>query len=282
MMLQNVAKPPPLVVPIKEQNVNEQPFGTYPPTRIQQWIRKVFFGTPFGYMSLRRPFIERFKRDCKGPVDSYLFGFKVRFYPKDNQTDAKSAVCGTCYNAKEWRWVAKYLPVGGVFVDIGANMGFFSLFSATRKARLVAIEPQPALFKRLSANLAFNNIEAYLVEAAVGEKEENGTLVQTNLDYGSGRMGQGEGETVSIRPLLDILADAGVKHIDMLKIDIEGYEDRALLPFLDKAHESLLPGYIIMEYSERDCWHSDLMGRLKQAGYSKKARSRGNILLSRK
>ena len=50
------------------------------------------FGTPFGYMSVRRPFVERFRRECKGPVDSCLSGLKVRFYPKDDQTDAKSAV----------------------------------------------------------------------------------------------------------------------------------------------------------------------------------------------
>lgn len=280
-MLQNVARPSPLVVSIKEQNINVPPFGTYPLTRAQRWIRKVFFGTPLGYMSIRRPFVEWFRQECDGPVDASLFGLKVRFYPKDNQTDAKSAVCGSCYNAKEWRWVGKYLPVGGVFVDIGANMGFFSLFAATRGARVVAIEPQPVMFRRLCVNMAFNALDASLVEVAVGEREENGSLTQTNLDYGSGRIGQGEGEEVRIRPLMNILADAGVHHIDVLKIDIEGYEDQALCPFLDNAPESLLPRQIIMEYSERACWRADLMGRLQQAGYRKKACSRGNILLSR-
>lgn len=282
MMLKKVAESPPFVVPIQEHNVNIQPFGTYPPTETQQWIRKVFFDTPFGYMRFRRPFVERFKQECKGPVDSYLFGLKVRFYPQDNQTDAKSAVCGNCYNAKEWRWVAKCLPIGGVFVDIGANMGFFSLFAATKKARIIAIEPQPILFERLCTNMALNGIEACLVKAAVGERDETGTLIQTNMDYGGGTIGQGNGETVRIRPLLDILSDAKVNKVNVLKIDIEGYEDRALLPFLDTAPDSLLPEHIIMEYSERDRWQSDLMSKLTQAGYRRKARSRGNALLSRK
>ncbi len=233
-------------------------------------------------MRFRRPFVERFKQECNGAVDSYLFGLKVRFYPQDNQTDAKSAVCGNCYNAKEWRWVAKSLPVGGVFVDIGANMGFFSLFAATKKARIIAIEPQPILFDRLSANMGFNNIDACLVKAAVGENDETGNLIQTNLDYGGGTIGQGKGEAVRIRPLLDILTEAKVNHVDVLKIDIEGYEDRALIPFLDTAPDSLLPKHIVMEYSERDRWQSDLMGKLAQVGYRTKARSRGNALLSRK
>lgn len=282
MILQKVAESPPFVVPIQEHNINTPPFGTYPPTQIQKRIRTVFFDTLFGYMRFRRPFVERFKQECKGPVDSYLFGLKVRFYPQDNQTDAKSAVCGNCYNAKEWRWLDKCLPTGGTFVDIGANMGFFSLFAATKKARIIAIEPNGIVFERLSTNMALNGIKAFLVKAAVGKRDEPGTLIQTNMDYGSGSIGQGEGETVRIRPLLDILTDAQVNHVDVLKIDIEGYEDRALLPFLDTAPVGLLPGHIIIEYSERDRWQSDLMGKLAKSGYRRKARSRGNILLSRK
>lgn len=281
-MLQKVAESPPFVVPIQEHNVNIKPFGTYPPTRTQQQIRKVFFNTPFGYMRFRRPFVERFKQECKGPVDSYLFGLKVRFYPQDNQTDAKSAVCGNCYNAKEWRWLDKCLPAGGTFLDIGANMGFFSLFAATKRARIIAIEPQPTLFDRLFTNMALNGIEAYLVKAAVGERDETGTLIQTNMDYGGGTIGQGHGETVRIRPLLDILTDAKVNKVDVLKIDIEGYEDRALMPFFRDAPSTLFPSHIIMEYSESDRWQSDLMGKLAQAGYRQTARSRGNALLSRK
>lgn len=282
-MLQKVAESPPFVVPIQEHNINIQPFGTYPPTKTQQWIRYLFFNTPFGYMKLRRPFVERFKQACKGgPVDSYLFGLKVRFYPQDNQTDAKSAVCGNCYNAKEWRWLDKCLPTGGTFIDIGANMGFFSLFAATKQARIIAIEPQPILFERLCTNMALNSIDGYLIKAAVGERDETGTLIQTNMDYGGGTIGQGNGDTVHIRPLLDILTVLNVNKVNVLKIDIEGYEDRALIPFLNTAPDSLLPEHIIMEYSERDRWQSDLMSKLKQVGYLRKARSRGNALLSRK
>lgn len=282
MQLQKVMEASSLAVPIKEHIENIQPFGAYPPTKIQQRIRRIFFNTPFGFMRFRRPFVEKFKRECNGPVDSYLFGLKVRFHPQDNQTDAKSAVCGNCYNAREWRWVARYLPIGGVFVDIGANMGFFSLFASTRKAKIVAIEPHPVVFNRLATNMALNGIDAHLVKAAVGEKDEIGTLLQTNMDYGGSTIGHGEGDSVRIRPLLDILNDAAVDHIDVLKIDIEGYEDRALIPFLDKAPASLLPKHIVMEYTERDGWRSDLMHKLVERGYHQTAKNRANVLLSRK
>ena len=281
-MLQNVVAISPSTTPKPEHIINIPPFGAYPPTPAQSWIRRVFHSTPLGFMRIRRPFVERFKHECAGPVDSYLFGMKVRFHPHDNQTDAKSAVCGNCYNSREWRWVAKCLPMGGNFVDIGANMGFFSLFAATRRARIVAIEPHPVLFARLGVNMAFNGIDACLVRAAVGARDETGMLVQTNSDYGGGTIGTGDGERVRIRPLLDILNEAGMEHVDVLKIDIEGYEDRALIPFLRTAPDRLLPRHIIMEYSERDRWHGDLMDARARAGYRRRARSRGNILLSRR
>ncbi|MEZ7137698.1 FkbM family methyltransferase, partial [Komagataeibacter sp. SM21] len=135
---------------------------------------------------------------------------------------------------------------------------------------------------RLTTTDTLNGIEAYLVKAAVGERDETGTLIQTNMDYGGGTIGQGHGETVRIRPLLDILTDAKVNKVDVLKIDIEGYEDRALMPFFRDAPSTLFPSHIIMEYSESDRWQSDLMGKLAQAGYRQTARSRGNALLSRK
>ncbi|WP_208624691.1 FkbM family methyltransferase [Komagataeibacter sucrofermentans] len=95
-------------------------------------------------------------------------------------------------------------------------------------------------------------------------------------------MGRAKEKPCASAPLLDILTEAKVNHVDVLKIDIEGYEDRALIPFLDTAPDSLLPKHIMMEDSERDRWQSDLMGKLAQVGYRTRARSRGNALLSRK
>ncbi|GAN91155.1 hypothetical protein Gbfr_025_015 [Gluconobacter frateurii M-2] len=258
------------------------PFGSYPLTQKQQWIRKIFFNTPLGYSRLRRPFIEHFKKDRPDPVDATLFGLKVRFYPRDNQTDAKSAVCGSCYNHRETRWISRHLPRGGTFVDIGANMGFFSLYAAQREARVIAIEPNRTLFDRLTTNMALNGLKADLFQVAVGDHDGMGMLVQTNRDFGSGRMGEdGPGDRVRVRPLLDILYQCDVTAIHVLKIDIEGYEDRALLPFFRAAPMTLLPDHIIMEDTESARWAQDVFPVLRRAGYERRGRSRGNILLSR-
>ncbi|GAN91195.1 hypothetical protein Gbfr_027_019 [Gluconobacter frateurii M-2] len=258
------------------------PFGTYPLTDVQKKIRKVFFNTPLGYSRLRRPFMERFKRDCaSGPVDATLFGLKVRFYPQDNQTDAKSAVCGTYYNHRELKWLRRHLPKGGTFVDVGANMGFFSLYAVQRDARVIAIEPNPVLFERLTTNMRLNGMRADLLRVAVGDQEGSGQLVQVNGDFGGGQIGAGHGAPVRIRPLLDILKACDVTAVHVLKIDIEGYEDRALLPFFREAPATLWPDHLIMEDTEHGRWAQDVFPVLRRCGYERRSRSRGNILLSR-
>ena len=45
--------------------------------------------------------------------------------------------------------------------------------------------------------------------------------------------------TVEAKPLTQVLAEQGVDRIDALKIDVEGVEDRILLPFFKSAPESL-------------------------------------------
>ena len=71
-----------------------------------------------------------------------------------------------------------------------------------------------------------------------------------------------------------------LSRIDALKIDIEGYEDRALLPFFAQAAESLWPRLLILERSDKD-WASDLMGALRKAGYGLMFSTKRNYVLQR-
>jgi hypothetical protein len=71
---------------------------------------------------------------------------------------------------------------------------------------------------------------------------------------------------VSGRPLVAILADARIDRIDALKIDIEGAEDEALMPFLAEAPAALLPRLIIIEDSRHE-WKADLFSMFDRLGY---------------
>ncbi|MDG6095259.1 FkbM family methyltransferase [Acetobacter sp. AN02] len=68
-------------------------------------------------------------------------------------------------------------------------MGFFFLYAAQRQACVIAIEPNRTLFDHLKKNMALNGLKADLFQVAVGDHDGMGLLVQTNRDFGSGRMG---------------------------------------------------------------------------------------------
>ena len=82
------------------------------------------------------------------------------------------------------------------------------------------------------------------------------------------------------RPLLAILDEAGVTTIDALKIDVEGAEDLALVPFLRDAPSGLLPGMVLIE-DTRGYWRTNVFALLAQHGYTAFARSRHNVALRR-
>lgn len=271
-----------MVQPQPAQLTSTPPHGTFPMTRLQKIIRAAFHNRALGQARIRRPFVRLFREASAEPVDATLFGLKVRFHPRDNQTDEKGAVCGTAYNRKELRWLYRGLRRGDVFLDIGANMGFFSLFAATRGARVIAIEPNPVLQARLLANFAFNGLDITLIPGAVGDLHQRVEMLHRNEDLGSSSIRPSVTARIEMRPLLDYVRAITLTRIDVLKIDIKGYEDRALLPFLRDAPAFLLPHLIIMEHatepSRRQALHQ---GLIASGLYRQRERTRANALLER-
>ena len=64
-----------------------------------------------------------------------------------------------------------------------------------------------------------------------------------------------------------ILDEAGVTRIDALKIDIEGFEDRALIAFFKEAPQTLWPRAVVIEHLSRDEWQQDCIADMIARGY---------------
>lgn len=113
-------------------------------------------------------------------------------------------------------------------VDVGANIGAFSLYQAMVKhAELViAFEPSPQTFPRLAKNVEINGLKnVRVVNAAVGEKEGV-------MSFSDGLMSV-NGRVSEFGPLKVpcVTLDAelfNIPSIDILKIDTEGYETHVL------------------------------------------------------
>src|SRR6185437_6062098 len=68
-------------------------------------------------------------------------------------------------------YIKPLLNTRSTFVDVGANVGYFTLLASTLGARVVAYEPTPSVFRRLKENVALNGFDrADLVNAAVMDK----------------------------------------------------------------------------------------------------------------
>ncbi len=76
------------------------------------------------------------------------------------------------------------------------------------------------------------------------------------------------------------MAAEGVTRIDLLKIDIEGFEDRASMPFFRKTERSLWPKAISIEHAGRAHWAEDCRAFMTANGYSVYKTTEYNTLLS--
>lgn len=131
------------------------------------------------------------------------------------------------------------LKEGGSFVDLGANEGYFTAIGAGlcgAHGRVIAIEPQVRLLPVIEENLKLNKVSnATLMNVAVGDVSGPAVmhLAATTNTGGSGfhRVTKYRLPTQEVRmmTLEQVLDECGMKTVDLLKVDIEGYEHEAIL-----------------------------------------------------
>jgi FkbM family methyltransferase len=144
------------------------------------------------------------------------------------------------------------LKPGDVFVDVGANIGYFTLVgsAAVRETgRVVSIEASPTVGTKLVRNIEANacsNVR-FVHEAVFRDEREITLYLPPASNIGSGSTtadpsGSAETLTVRARPLASILTEFELTRLRAIKIDIEGGEMDALLgllPILDRVSGEL-------------------------------------------
>lgn len=188
-----------------------------------------------------------------GVVD--VLGFKMRLDPTEC-VDGILWFSPHRYEKEEISFLLNRFPKNGVFVDVGANIGFWSLrFSqAYPEASIISIEANPETFKVLSENININRFENInAIEVGVSDEnkqipfylhDNNNRGADSFAEYASGRKKK---LLISVRPLNEIFAEVGVRKIDIMKIDIEGFEERVFNLYFSQAPISLWPKFICAE-----------------------------------
>jgi FkbM family methyltransferase len=119
---------------------------------------------------------------------------------------------------------------GDIVMDVGANVGEFTV-QAARTAKLVlALEPEPAAFACLSKNLEQLS-HVICSKDAVGDEDRTAKFYSSPARNDSSFIKPSEAwseTTVAMKTIPTIMAEHGLSHIDFLKIDAEGYEPEVL------------------------------------------------------
>jgi FkbM family methyltransferase len=223
-----------------------------------------------------------------GPVDVDYQDASFRFYHQASATE-RGALFNPDYNLEELDFLRANVPAGGVFVDVGANVGTYAMVLARHVGaggKVIAVEPHPVTFARLAFNnTASGYTQTRLVAAAAGPTDGELLIETDGINLGASHIvgGTATGETIKVPSLRlqRILDEAGVAKVDALKIDIEGFEDRVLIGFFKDAPQTLWPRAIVIEHLSRDEWQADCIADMFSRGYSEAGRTRSNTFLLR-
>jgi FkbM family methyltransferase len=145
-------------------------------------------------------------------------------------------VCGS-FEPNEFAFLDRVLKPGMVFVDIGANDGYYTLFAAQRvgpAGRVLAVEPSTRERVNLKRNIARNGLgNVTVIPAALGAACGTAELhLAQSTHSGHNTFGrfandgvQAENiEQVKVRTLDRVARELGIDRLDVIKIDVEGAE----------------------------------------------------------
>lgn len=271
-----------------DNSLSSAPFGAFAPNAAQAAIIRLVQGSGLKRGAFR-PWMSRLVNLLRsGPIDVQYQGASFRLYHQGSATE-RGALFNPDYNLDELDFLRRHTQAGGTFVDIGANVGTFALVMARHvgtNGKVVAVEPHPLTFGRLSFNHAASNAtQVRLVQAAAGDSD--GELM---IETGGGNLGathvvtgaaSAEAIKVPSLRLTRILDEAGVTQVDSLKIDVEGFEDRVLIGFFRDAPPSLWPRAVVIEHLSQNEWQQDCIADMVARGFTIARKTRSNTFLSR-
>ncbi|MBS7281186.1 MAG: FkbM family methyltransferase [Candidatus Freyarchaeota archaeon] len=153
-----------------------------------------------------------------------------------------------------------------VVVDVGANIGDFTLGAANTAEKIVAVEPAKRNFRMLEANVRANNLcNVVLVNAAATDNEKD-IYLQGNASDMFVVEDEG-GELVKGLPLDAIAELYGIENIEVLKVDVQGHEQSALLGIHNLLLKKAVKMFIIEVHIKRKVRVEDVVSFMEEHGY---------------
>ena len=155
--------------------------------------------------------------------------YRVRFFP--SSVSSQVWVYPERVTEEE-AFVAETLRPGDTYVDVGANVGLLALRASSvvgPAGKVVAVEAHPRTATFLRENVAMNGFDNVQVEScAVGETRGTVSFSSRRSDDQNAVDPARTGMEVPLVPLDELFPESRIPRVQLLKIDVEGFELPAL------------------------------------------------------
>ena len=273
-----------------------QPYGTFALSPLRETVRRLASSTPSGKPGmwmisvLRKLALMGHERGTTGPHDVEVAqGVQARLFPASNRCEKRAFAGVHIWDPKERSLLDERIKNHSyrdpfVFLDVGANVGLYSLFvNASGKAngkavKIIAVEPDVENRTRLKFNCDASQCDAIIEPIGIADEAGTGVLTDAGPNRGGITvMDSGEGETITLETLAGLFARHALTRIDAMKVDIEGRDDAALRAMVKQAPKAQWPKIIIVETGRNS--DSPIVTHLMNEGYSLVERTGINAIL---
>lgn len=195
-----------------------------------------------------------FKKRARSDVELSVFGRRMLLDPSDAISNVL-IFTPQWYDYKERKFLKRVVQKGDYIVDIGANIGAYTLIFADlvgMSGAVTAIEAEKKNAQRLTHNVLLNGIDWVRIHNnGVSDKKESLSLTLNVTGNAGGHSFHKQPEKdnqliqkIECKPLCDLIE---YKKAKLFKLDIEGFEWRVLRKYFEDVSESLWPLYILLE-----------------------------------
>lgn len=174
------------------------------------------------------------------------FGSKSKLLIKKGMTGATGNLYTGLHEFEEMSFILHFLRRSDLFIDIGANVGSYSILAAVEKeSRTIAFEPIPNTYEILKQNISINHVEEKVQTHCLGLGAKSQmisfTSTQDTMNHVDDHLGNLQ---CRIEPL-DAIVEA-ITTTTLVKIDVEGYE-MPVLQGMEKALQNSELKVVIIE-----------------------------------
>lgn len=256
------------------------PFGHFAPNALQRALIALCRATILKRGLFRATMTRLILSLGRGTLDIRFRGAAYRIRGEQNLIEYGLLLVPT-YNGQDIDFLLDGAPSDATFVDLGCNIGLYSLPLAVARpqGRVISIDANPKMIARIRWNATASGLANLTpLHTAVSDSDGRGDLVIRKDDVAIVAVQESAAGEMPIRTLASLLIEAGIATIYGLKIDIEGHEDRALVPFLDTCPPAMRPRRIVIEHPQPQADYPGCTAAFARHGYRLVGRNRNNSL----